>query len=72
MNIDSVNGLIDELKQRANPVDYSVKLPDAEFDVMSAIWAGNPPVNTAYLTWKCRDPSGVWIWQRYLSSARFC
>ncbi|MBQ6789561.1 MAG: BlaI/MecI/CopY family transcriptional regulator [Clostridia bacterium] len=49
MNIDSVNGLIDELKQRANPVDYSVKLPDAEFDVMSAIWAGNPPVNTAYL-----------------------
>ena len=30
-------------------INYSKKLPDAEFDVMSAIWAGEPPVNTAYL-----------------------
>lgn len=29
--------------------DYSKKLPDAEFDVMMAIWKGQPPVNTAYL-----------------------
>ena len=30
-------------------INYSKKLPDAEFVVMSAIWAGTPPVNTAYL-----------------------
>ncbi len=30
-------------------IDYSKKLPDAEFDVMQAVWAGEPPVNTAYL-----------------------
>ena len=29
--------------------DYTKKLPDAEFDVMMAIWKGQPPVNTAYL-----------------------
>ncbi len=49
MNIDNVNGLIEEIQKRAKPVDYSVKLPDAEYDVMRAIWAGTPPVNTAYL-----------------------
>ena len=30
-------------------LDYSKKLPEAEFDVMNAIWKGTPPVNTAYL-----------------------
>ncbi|MBR6917698.1 MAG: BlaI/MecI/CopY family transcriptional regulator [Clostridia bacterium] len=30
-------------------VDYKKKLPEAEFDVMMAIWNGEPPVNTAYL-----------------------
>lgn len=30
-------------------IDYSKKLPEAEFDVMNAIWNGTPPVNTAYL-----------------------
>ena len=30
-------------------INYSKKLPDAEFVVMQAIWAGTPPVNTAYL-----------------------
>jgi len=30
-------------------IDYTRKLPDAEFDVMMAVWEGNPPVNTAYL-----------------------
>ena len=49
MNVDNVNGLIEELKSRAKPVDYSVKLPDAEYDVMNAIWSGNPPVNTTFL-----------------------
>lgn len=30
-------------------INYDKKLPDAEFDVMNAIWQGNPPVNTSYL-----------------------
>lgn len=30
-------------------IDYAKRLPDAEYDVMHAIWQGNPPVNTAYL-----------------------
>ena len=30
-------------------IDYTKKLPDAEFDVMLAIWEAEPPVNTAYL-----------------------
>lgn len=30
-------------------INYSKKLPDAEYVVMAAIWAGTPPVNTAYL-----------------------
>ncbi len=30
-------------------VDYGKKLPEAEFEVMNAIWNGEPPVNTAYL-----------------------
>lgn len=30
-------------------IDYTRRLPEAEFDVMSAIWRGTPPVNTAYL-----------------------
>lgn len=44
-----------ESELRTNPsagqvnIDYSKKLPDAEYDVMQAIWEGQPPVNTAYL-----------------------
>lgn len=30
-------------------IDYTKKLPDSEFEVMRALWAGEPPVNTAYL-----------------------
>ncbi len=33
----------------AREIDYTKKLPDAEFEVMQAIWAGEPPLNTAYL-----------------------
>lgn len=30
-------------------INYSKRLPEAEFDVMAAIWDATPPVNTAYL-----------------------
>lgn len=33
----------------AREIDYTKKLPEAEYDVMQAIWMGEPPVNTAYL-----------------------
>lgn len=32
-----------------NILDYTKKLPEAEFEVMNAIWAGEPPLTTAYL-----------------------
>ena len=35
--------------QKNVAIDYSKKLPEAEFEVMNAIWNGTPPVNTAYL-----------------------
>ena len=37
-NMDAVRNIV-----------YTKKLPDAEFDVMQAIWEGTPPLNTAYL-----------------------
>ncbi len=30
-------------------IDYSKRLPEAEYEVMNAIWGGEPPLNTAYL-----------------------
>ena len=36
-------------KKAALVPDYRKKLPDAEFEVMLAIWDAIPPVNTAYL-----------------------
>lgn len=30
-------------------IDYSKRLPEAEYEVMNAIWNGVPPLNTAYL-----------------------
>lgn len=58
MNVENVNGLIEDIIERANPVDYSVKLPDAEFDVMNAMWEGAPPVTTAYLMQKIGKDKG--------------
>ena len=34
---------------KTEEINYTKKLPDAEFDVMAAVWEGIPPVNTAYL-----------------------
>ncbi|MBE6561466.1 MAG: BlaI/MecI/CopY family transcriptional regulator [Ruminococcaceae bacterium] len=42
----------------AREIDYSKKLPDAEFEVMQAIWAGEPPLNTAYLMEKVGHSRG--------------
>ncbi len=39
-------------------INYDKKLPDAEFDVMNAIWNAAPPVNTAYLMEKVGNSKG--------------
>ena len=39
----------DTSNENASAPDYQKKLPDAEFEVMLAIWNTTPPVNTAYL-----------------------
>ena len=39
-------------------IDYSKKLPDAEYEVMQAVWEGQPPVNTAYLMEKVGHGKG--------------
>ncbi len=58
MNVENASGIIEEIINRAKPVDYSVKLPDAEFDVMSAIWDGAPPLTTSYLMQKIGNKRG--------------
>ncbi|MBQ3592440.1 MAG: BlaI/MecI/CopY family transcriptional regulator, partial [Clostridia bacterium] len=40
---------IAEMLDKADAVDYTVQLPDTEFDVMCAVWAGELPITTGYL-----------------------
>ena len=40
---------IAEMLDKAEAVDYSVQLPDTEYDVMCAVWAGELPITTGYL-----------------------
>jgi len=40
---------IAEMLDKADAVDYSVQLPDTEFDVMCAVWTGELPITTGYL-----------------------
>ncbi len=49
MTVDSILAGAVSAPTTERVIDYSKKLPDAEFDVMQAVWAGEPPVNTAYL-----------------------
>lgn len=43
---------------KSDSINYAKKLPDAEFDVMAAVWEGTPPVNTAYLMEKVGRSKG--------------
>lgn len=38
-----------EIDEAYANVDYGVRLPEAEFDVMEAVWNGVPPMTTNYL-----------------------
>ena len=46
---NSYGGAVQDYEAAEKNVNYSKKLPDAEFEVMLAIWEGQPPINTAYL-----------------------
>ncbi len=49
MTVDSILSGAASAGEAMRTIDYTKKLPDAEFEVMQAVWEGNPPVNTAYL-----------------------
>lgn len=49
MNDAALRKEISAMLDKAENVDYSLRLPDAEYDVMAAIWNGDIPVTTAYL-----------------------
>ena len=42
-------GIVEDLLQKSASVDYSIRLPESEFEVMSAVWEGEPPMTTAFL-----------------------
>ncbi len=58
MSVENISQVMAELFEKAAPVDYSVRLPEAEYDVMSAIWDGEPPLTTSYLMQKIGHKKG--------------
>ena len=58
MNVENMNEYVAGLLEKAGPVDYSIRLPDAEFDVMDAVWEGTPPLTTSYLMQKIGHKKG--------------
>lgn len=40
---------ISEMLDKSGNVDYTIQLPDTEYDVMCAVWAGELPITTGYL-----------------------
>ena len=45
----SIHEIMDELDRKKKEVDYTVKLPDAELEVMIAVWNLKAPVTTSEL-----------------------
>lgn len=43
------NDIMQQLERMKVEVDYSVKLPDAEMEIMLAVWELEPPVTTSAL-----------------------
>lgn len=41
--------IVEEYLRKSESVDYSVRLPDTEFDVMQAVWKLAPPITTGML-----------------------
>ena len=47
--ITDIHEIMDELERKKKEVDYTVKLPDAELEVMIAVWNLKAPVTTSEL-----------------------
>lgn len=48
-NVSYQNTLAENNAVNVREIDYTKKLPDAEYEVMQALWMVEPPTNTAYL-----------------------
>lgn len=46
---DILRQQIAKMLDKAEDVDYSIQLPETEYDVMCAVWDGELPVTTGYL-----------------------
>lgn len=46
---DKLRMQITEMIDKAEDVDYSIQLPETEYDVMCAVWNGEIPITTGYL-----------------------
>lgn len=46
---ERVRAQIAEMMESAEDVNYSIQLPETEYDVMCAVWNGESPVTTGYL-----------------------
>ena len=49
MKVSYQNNVAEDNAVSIREIDYTKKLPDAEYEVMQALWMGEPPSNTAYL-----------------------
>ncbi len=47
--VNNIHEIMEELERKKAEADYSVKLPDAEMEIMLAVWDLEPPVTTAAL-----------------------
>ena len=47
MDEEKLKSIRDEYLTRSDKVDYSLDLPEAETDVMLALWRGEGPYNTS-------------------------
>ena len=50
--------IVEDLLKKTASVDYSIRLPDSEYEVMAAVWEGEPPMTTAYLMQQIGNKKG--------------
>ena len=49
MDVNQTVDIKKEYIKRSADVNYAINLPSSEFDVMLAVWSGEPPITTGYL-----------------------
>lgn len=58
MEFSMVNTVNNENCTSYADVDYNIRLPEAEFEVMLAVWDGEAPMTTGYLMKAVGNPKG--------------